>query len=199
MTKRHISNHHVVSRRKVLDLGFLGASAFALGAIQSASFANGTASSGACAILIKTLRSTGKEVCILAADKLEAEAASGAPVSLHLRNAGLQVADAEALATAFTGYSSDNSQRIWSFSVSYNPLLGDQGAIALARSLPHTVSEIGFVGCAIGDVGGEALLQWGTRASRPSMICVEGNRFSAATKRRFRELAKEKPGLLVVV
>ena len=147
VTMKLPSRHHFISRRKALDLGFLGASVFALGADHSASFANSTASSGASTILINTLRSIGKEVCIAAADKLEAEEASKSPVSLHLRNAGLHVSDAEALAQALIGFSSDNRQKLQSFSVSYNPFLGDHGASALARSLPQTVSEIGFVDC----------------------------------------------------
>ena len=86
-----------------------------------------------------------------------------------------------------------------SFSVSYNPLLGDRGDAALARSLPQTVSEIGFVGCEIGDIGGEALLKWARQAPHLSMICVEENAFSRVTEKRFRELAQGNPALLVVV
>jgi hypothetical protein len=199
VTKKLTSSYPIISRRKVFELGFLGASVFAMGAVQSPPFATASSSARASNNLINTLRSIGKEVCITAAEKLEAAQVLNPPFSLNLRNAGLHVSDAEVLAKALMRFSSGHGQMLRSFSVSYNPLLGDKGTTALAQSLPQTVSEIGFVGCEIGDVGGEALLKWARQAPRLSMICVEENAFSQATERRFRELAKANSELLVVV
>jgi hypothetical protein len=199
VTKKRPTTHQSISRRKAIELGLLGASFFAMGAIQSPLFANASSSAGASNNLISALRSTGKEVCIAAANKLETAQASNLPFSLHLRNAGLNVSDAEILAKALIGLSLGNGQILRSFSVSYNPLIGDEGATALAQSLPQTVSEIGFVGRDIGDIGGDALLKWAKQATRLSMICVEENAFSQTTEMRFRELAEENAGLLVVV
>jgi hypothetical protein len=191
--------HQIVCRRKVLETGLLGAGVLALGAAQLPSFANATSSAGESNILIDALRSIGKDVCIAAADKLESAQTADPTFSLHLLNAELHVSDAEILAKALMKFSSDNGQMLRSFSVSYNPMLGDKGTIVLAQSLPQTVSEIGFVGCEIGDVGGKALVKWARQASRLGMICVENNTFSEETKALFRELSNEKAGLLVVV
>ena len=151
--------HQTVCRRKVLEIGLLGAGVLAMGAAQLPSFANATSSAGESNILIDALRLIGKDVCIAAADKLESAQTADSPFSLHLRNAELHVSDAEILAKALLKFSSDSGQMLRSFSVSYNPMLGDQGTVVLAQSLPQTVSEIGFVGCKIGDVGGKALLK----------------------------------------
>ncbi len=194
-----MSTQQDISRRKVLEIGLAAAGIFAMGAVQSPSFANASSSAGTSGNLINTLRSIGKEVCITAAEKLQAAPASSSSFSLHLRGAGLDVPDAEVLAKALKSLSSGHRRMLRSFSVSYNPLLGDRGAAALARSLPQTVSEIGFVGCEIGDIGGEALLKWARQAPHLSMICVEENAFSRVTEKRFRELAQGNPALLVVV
>lgn len=199
VTKKLSSSDQFVSRREIFGIGFVGTAVIALGAVQSPSFANASSSARASNILINALRKIGKDACIRAAYKLETAQASNSPFSLHLRDAGLDVSDAEVLAKALMEFSSGNGQMLQSFSVSYNPLLGDKGATALARSLPQTVSELGFVGCQLGDAGGEALLKWATQASRLNMICVEENAFSQSTKMRFRELAREEAGLLVVV
>ncbi len=191
--------HQTVRRRKLLEIALLGAGVLAMGAAQLPSFANATSSAGDSSILIDALRSIGKDVCIAAADKLESAQTADEPFSLHLRNAELQASDAEILAKALVKLSSDNGQMLRSFSVSYNPLLGDKGTEVLVQSLPQTVSEIGFVGCEIGDVGGKALLRWARQAPRLGVICVENNRFSEETKALFRELSNEKVGLLVVV
>lgn len=199
MTEKPPPELQIVSRRRVLEIGLLGASLFALEAVQSRAFANASSTSGASDILISALRAIGTDVCNAAARNLEAAEGSNAPFSLHLRNAGLTVSDAEVLAKALLRYPLENGRVLRSFSVSYNPLLGDHGAAALAESLPQSVSEVGFVGCDIGDAGGEALLKWAGQAPSLSMICVEGNAFSQSTEMRFRDLARERAGLLVVV
>lgn len=199
MTEKRTSGRQVISRRRALEIGIPGVTAFALGAVQSPASAKASPASGASSILISALRSLGTDVCDAAARNLEATEASNAPFSLHLRNAGLTVSDAEVLAKALRSYSSENFRMLQSFSVSYNPFLGDHGTAALAQSLPQSVSEVGFVGCDIGDSGGQALLKWARQAPRLSMICVEDNRFSQSTKMGFRDLGTERAGLLVVV
>lgn len=199
MTEKRSPARRILSRRSVLEIGVPGACAFALGARNASAFADTSSTSGTSDILIHALRSIGTEKCLAAADDLEVAPDSGALFSLHLRSAGLKGADAGVLAEALERYSSENGRILQSFSVSYNPFLGDDGAATLARSLPRTIREFGFVGCDIGDIGGEALLEWARQASRLSMICVEDNAFSQSTRMRFRELAKERTGLLVVV
>jgi hypothetical protein len=149
--------------------------------------------------LIVALRSIEKDVCSAAANELLAASDGTSVITLHLRSAGLDTSDADILAKALSLPSQGNNQRIRSFSVSFNPFLGDRGTIALVNSLPLDISELGFVGCDIGDEGGEALLGWAKKSTHLRMICVEGNLFSDITKAEFRKLSKLHPGLLTVV
>lgn len=90
------------------------------------------------------------------------------------------------------------NQAITSISFSYNRLLGDAGAIALAQSLPDSIREVGLVDCRIGEKGGTALLDWIKEAPNLKMICVEQNQFSDALRMAFREVSKERPNTRVV-
>ena len=85
-----------------------------------------------------------------------------------------------------------------SFSASYNSDLTDAGVAALARISPNTMTELGFVGCGIGDTGGLALLDWARRASQPRMICIEQNDFSAELRHEFAKLRDYHAGLIVI-
>ena len=148
---------------------------------------------------LEALRSIGKEVCRAAANQLQAAGVKEKEISLHLRSAGLGVADARILGEALRGLPQQGGQRLRSFSVSYNPLLGDRGAAILAGSLPLDVSEIGFVGCGMGDAGGRALLEWASQSTRLRMLCAEGNALSDGIKEEFSRLQKGRPGLVMVV
>jgi hypothetical protein len=86
-----------------------------------------------------------------------------------------------------------------SFSASYNPDLKDAGAIVLSGAFPKSMTELGLVGCSIGDAGGNALLEWAQLAPDLRMICVEGNDFSSGLKSDFRELGQRHGSLMVVV
>jgi hypothetical protein len=149
--------------------------------------------------LIQALHSTGNPVCRNAADRLEASRRSNVDYDLHLRNAGLGAVDAEIIAQAMREISLYEVPALRSFSMSYNPDLTDAGVVLLAQSFPPTLTELGLVDCAIGDVGGAALLSWAKKAVGLRMICVEGNRFSARIRQEFASLAQEKTSLLVIV
>ena len=86
-----------------------------------------------------------------------------------------------------------------SFSISYNPDLTDAAVVALVQVFPRSLVDVGFVECAIGDEGGEALLRWSKQAADLRMICVEGNRFSMAIRKGFASLARERANLIVVI
>jgi Ran GTPase-activating protein (RanGAP) involved in mRNA processing and transport len=150
-------------------------------------------------VLIQALRSTGNAVCLGAADRLEGSRTANMYYDLHLRNAGLGVADAVIIAQAIRKLSLSEAPALRSFSLSYNPGLTDAGVVLLAQAFPATLTELGLVDCAIGDKGGVALLRWGKKAVGLRMICVEGNRFSARIRQEFASLAKEKTNLLVAV
>jgi hypothetical protein len=103
------------------------------------------------------------------------------------------------LARAMSDLTDEEALTLGSLSLSYNPGIGDAGASVVAQALPATITELGLVGCGIGDQGGEALLHWAENASGLRMICVEDNQFSDETKTRFVELARAKHNLFVVV
>jgi hypothetical protein len=149
--------------------------------------------------LIKALRSIGKPACLDAADRLAASTGSLAGFDLHLRSAGLNEADARVLANVMLHADAGNVLLLKSFSASYNPDLGDVGAAALAEAFPETMTELGLVGCSVGDAGGSSILEWAQTAPDLRMICVEGNNFSAGMKSQFQDLASLGRNILVVV
>ena len=149
--------------------------------------------------LITALRSIGTPSCLAAADRLEAATGSQAEFDLHLRRAGLNQADAEILADGILRSNTGNALSLRSFSASYNPELGDVGAATLAAAFPTTMTELGLVGCAVGDAGARPILEWARSAPNLKMICVERNNFSAGIKTQFRDLASLGGNMLVVV
>ena len=86
-----------------------------------------------------------------------------------------------------------------SFSMSYNPNLRDKGAVILAQNLPSTLTEIGLVGCGIGDKGAEALMVLAQKTPKLYWLCVENNAFSNDTKQQLLKLSQQRNGLLIVV
>lgn len=149
--------------------------------------------------LITALRSIGTPGCLAAADRLVASTEPQAGFDLHLRRAGLNQTDAQVLADGMLRAHADNTLSLRSFSASYNPELGDIGAATLATAFPATMTELGFVGCSVGDAGARPLLIWARNAPNLRMVCVEGNNFSARIKQQFRDLASPDRNLLVVV
>ena len=149
--------------------------------------------------LINTLRGMEKQVCDTAAKSLEDSLASGSTVKLHLRSAGLDMSDAMKLAGALKNLSAvPDSTPISSFSVSYNHALGDVGTVALAKSLPLSVGEIGFVDCNFGDEGALALLNWAKQTSSLKMICIEQNDLSAHTRSLYKTYRRNNPSATVI-
>lgn len=150
-------------------------------------------------ILTRALRATEKDICMAAAGRLEKLDAMASSFDLHLRSAELDTADATNIAAAIRGSDTEEQLSLRSFSSSYNPVIGEVGAIALVKSLPPTLSEIGMVGCNLGDESGEALLAWAISASSLRMICVEGNSFSPLMRQRISNLRHDRSGLTVIV
>lgn len=149
--------------------------------------------------LIAVLHAIGKPDCVAAARRLEALEPNAAGFDLHLRRAGLDAGDARLLAGAMRKTTPSPGAVLRSFSASYNLDLTDAGVIALAQAFPVTMTELGLVGCAIGDAGGLAILDWARTALSPRMICVEGNVFSADVRSRFAALGQDRRSLTVVV
>jgi hypothetical protein len=190
------------SRRKMMTTtlaGVCGLVASATGFSETAQAAGNESAELTPTDLINALRTIGKPVCLDAADRLSALAESRAGFDLHLRRAGLNEADAQVLANGIMDADAAKALLIESFSASYNPDLGDAGATALAKAFPETMTELGLVGCAVGDAGGNSILEWAQTAPGLRMICVEGNNFSANMRSQFQDLATLGRNILVVV
>ncbi len=143
------------------------------------------------------LRSIGSKDCLITAESLENT--KGQSDMLNLRNLGLTSSDIITIANTLSELLSENKNAIRSISFSYNYLLGDRGAIALAKALPYSICEIGLVNCGIGDSGGRELLKWAKNAEHLRMLCIEQNDFSENLKMEFRNFSNSQSKILVVV
>ena len=112
-------------------------------------------------------------------------------LQVALREIGSDVtktaADVKLIANALDRTSVSELTRLGSFSLSYN-VIGDEGANTLATCLPATLTELGLVGCSIGDQGGAAMLEWAKHANGLRMICIEDNSMSDQMRKQFRSL-----------
>jgi hypothetical protein len=88
-----------------------------------------------------------------AADDLAISTASSAVLNLHLRNANITASDVKLIANAMIIMPASELARLGSFSLSYNSIC-NEGAKTIANALPNTLTELGLVGCSIGDQGG---------------------------------------------
>ena len=189
-------------RRDILKAGI---SATALASVlpllveSQTAFAGSSQTVTATAGMAKALRSIGGNVCLEAAIRLEGFSDDAERFSLHLRQAGLDQADARRLAAALSAFEPQKISAITSFSVSFNPDIGDAGAKVIANALPTKLPELGLVGCDIGDQAGDALLRWALRAPNLHTMCIEGNRFSDRLQARFAELGRQRPDMLLVI
>ena len=149
--------------------------------------------------LVDALRSTNKLVCQAVASKLSRLKDNNAKFDLHLRSAGLNQDEVQRIAEAIKAVHDEGGPSLQSFSLSYNTGVSDEGVLSLVKNLPSTLTEIGLVGCNVGDTGGDALAAWAANAPKLHWLCVEQNNLSQATKSRLKKLAESRKGLLVIV
>ena len=149
--------------------------------------------------LVDVLRSTNKPMCEAVASKLSQLKDNNAKFDLHLRSAGLNQDEVKRIAEAIKAVHNEGGPSLQSFSLSYNTGVSDEGVLSLVKNLPTTLTEIGLVGCNIGDTGGDALAAWAANAPKLHWLCVEQNHFSQATKNRLKKLGEARSGLLVIV
>ena len=149
--------------------------------------------------LVDALRSTNKPVCEAVASRLSRLKDNNARFDLHLRSAGLNQDEVQRIAEAIKAVHDNGGPSLQSFSLSYNTGVNDEGVLSLVKNLPTTLTEIGLVGCNVGDTGGDALAAWAANAPKLHWLCVEQNHFSQATKNRLKKLGEARSGLLVIV
>jgi hypothetical protein len=147
--------------------------------------------------IASVLRKFGSKKCIEKSEILETKSPSGNTISL--RNLELNASNIVCIASCFKKEGGPTSHNIKSISFSYNVLLGDSGAIALANNLPKSICEIGLVNCGINDLGGIQILKCINGLPNLKMICIEHNNFSEKLKLEFRKFNNNNPQVLVVV
>ena len=186
---QEIKRGHSTHTRRGFGLTF-GAASFALTTTAGTLMASNSLQSSELSLeesLQIALRAIGSDVANAAADHLAKSAVSSAALNLHLRNAQMTAADVKLIANALDRTSVSELARLVSFSLSYNAI-GDDGASTLAASLPATLTELGLVGCSIGDQGGGAILEWAKYANGLRMICIEDNSMSDQMRKQFGSL-----------
>ena len=149
--------------------------------------------------LVDALRSTNKPVCEAVASRLSRLKDNNARFDLHLRSAGLNQDEVQRIAEAIKAVHDNGGPSLQSFSLSYNTGVNDEGVLSLVKNLPTTLTEIGLVGCNVGDTGGNALAAWAANTPKLHWLCVEQNHFSQETKNRFKKLGQSRAGLLVII
>ncbi len=147
--------------------------------------------------LTKALKSIDHPVVTAAATEL-LSVEDNQDYNLHLRNADLDYTDIKLIADAIKTVHLQGGPVLRSFSVSYNPELGDKSILLLIDSLPQLVTEIGLVSSGIGDSSVNALLQWAQKAPNLRWLCVEENTFSDTVKNTLKQFGEDRQGLLVV-
>ena len=103
-------------------------------------------------------RAIGSDVTMVVADNLSSSVVSSYILNLHVRNARITAGDMKLIANALNMTPSSELAKLGSFSLSNNNI-GDEGARTLANALPNTITELGLVGCSIGDQGGKEILE----------------------------------------
>jgi hypothetical protein len=144
--------------------------------------------------IAKLLRKKGNLECTQKSETLENEICKIS--NLNLRNLGLDEKDTVDI-TNIIEQENDNIY-ILSISFSHNQLIGDVGAILIAKKIPHSIYEIGLVDCGISDNGGYEILNWMRKSNNLQMICIEQNNFSDKLKMEFNIFRRENPKVMVV-
>jgi hypothetical protein len=143
------------------------------------------------------LRKTGRRECLEKAALLENSEQNSS--RLHLRNLGLLPEEVMQIASVFKEMERSGNFNIDSISFSYNHSLRDEGAVALIKSLPISIRELGLVNCGIGETGGQELYNWIKNAPNLKMICAEQNSFSDKLRSDFMNFSIQNPQIIVVV
>lgn len=149
--------------------------------------------------LVDVLKRLDRPAANKAAARLALLTDSDRSYDLHLRDALLTAHDADLIAAALQAVKRNGGPALRSFSMSYNAELGDEGVLSVCKNLPDSVTEIGLVGCGVGDKGAAALIEWALPVVALRWLCVEDNDFSDEAKDRLLQLTQNNRHLLVIV
>ena len=122
----------------------------------------------------------------------------GKGFDFHLRNAGLDFKEVQIITNAMMKATKHGILNLKSFSLSYNPEITDQGVGLLVKAFPPQITELGLVGCDLGDEAGEGIYQY-LENSALELVCIEGNNFSPVLMDKFKKLREQKPNLSLLI
>lgn len=143
--------------------------------------------------LIAVLHAIGTTSSKSEAERLQQQIMKSSKCELHLRRAELTAQHISTLAPAISGLSTQHEYQLVSLSISENPHIGDQAAIALITALPPTLRELGMVDCNLTDITANHLLTWAQSAPSLKMLCIEKNNFSSQQRQNLKALSKRRP------
>ncbi|MGY8896382.1 MAG: hypothetical protein ACKVIC_06715 [Gammaproteobacteria bacterium] len=194
-----------ITRRNLLKSGFLILSLpllFSAKQISAKQISNSfdSATSFNMKYLIKGLRDTKNVICMQEADRLERiNYKNNNYYYLHLRNAGIDLYNAQLIATSLRKTHQNNKLFLDSFSISYNTSLSNKGLKVILESLPGHIKELGFVGCRFDDNAGDLIISFLTRCKDLTIVCVEDNAFSNSMKRKIKNALVHLPYSSLVI
>jgi hypothetical protein len=140
--------------------------------------------------LINALMQINRPVTRLLANRLDDSLSASNSYNLHLRSASLTTDDAQLIAKALRRMHKSQNLRLMSFSMSYNPDIGDLGVGELLNALPDNTTELGLVGCELDDNASIHIVEFIQRSKTLRMVCVEDNKFSTDAKISIRSSTK---------
>jgi hypothetical protein len=188
-----------ITRRKLLKTGFLILSLpLLLNAKQTSAYFDSVTSTNL-KYLIKGLRDTKNLICMQEADRLEKISNKNNNYYLHLRSAGINLYNAQLIATSLRKTHQNYKLFLDSFSISYNTSLNNKGLKVILESLPGHIKELGIVGCRFDDYAGDLIISFLTRCDDLTIVCVENNEFSNFMKRKIKNTLDHLPYCKVVV
>ena len=132
--------------------------------------------------LIKNLRNIKKSVFLKEADRLVKNYNQSKFYNLHLRNAKIDVYDAELIAFSLKKIHQNQQIILNSFSISFNLTLNSDGLKLLLNSLPDHIHSLGLVACNFDDAAGKLIMSFLSRSKNLKMVCIEDNNFSNSMK-----------------
>jgi hypothetical protein len=119
--------------------------------------------------------------------------------NLHLRGASLNTADAGLIAEALSKIHDNQHFKLMSFSMSYNPDIGNLGVGKILNALPDNTTELGLVGCNLGDNASSHIVAFIQHSKTLRMVCAEDNHFSSSVKMLIRRSTKHLSGCVTIV
>jgi hypothetical protein len=149
--------------------------------------------------LFDVLMQINRPVTRLVANRLDHRLSASNSYNLHLRSASLTTDDAHLIANALRRMHKNQHLRLMSFSMSYNPDIGDLGIGEVLNALPDDTTELGLVGCELDDSASTHIVEFIQRSKALRIVCVEDNKFSTDAKIFIRDSTKHLPACVTIL